>query len=133
MDIRWLKEGDYENILTKWWSAWNFIAPPKSSLPDDGSGGAMVFNDGVDICAGFLFQTNSKTAWLEFVISNKEYRESDRGEALELLINVLSIKAKELGYTNIYTSLTHKVLMKRYEKCGFLTGSQNCTEMIKIL
>lgn len=133
MDIRWLKEGDYDGTLVKWWKDWEWTAPPKSSLPDDGLGGLMVYKDDVDICAGFLYQTNSKTAWLEFIVSNKEYRGKDRKEALELLINVLSIKAKELGYTTIYTSLTHNGLIKRYENCGFLMGSQKCTEMIKTL
>jgi len=133
MDIRWLENGDYENTLVKWWADFDFTAPPKELLPDNGLGGAMVFNEDSEICAGFLYQTNSKIAWVEFIISNKEYRGSDRGEAIEYLINVLSIKAKELGYTSIYTSLNHKVLIERYKRCGFIASSQNCTEMVKKL
>ena len=133
MDTRWLKEDDYETTLTEWWSDWKFASPLKANLPDNGLGGLMVSNNGINICAGFLYQTNSKTAWIEFVVSNKKYRENNRGQALELLINVLSIKASELGYTHIYTSLTHPVLMKRYEQCGFIAASKGCTEMIKVL
>ena len=134
MEIRLLKEGDYKNILTKWWLAWRFTPPPKENLPDNGVGGFMVFKDGVDICAGFLYQTNSKTAWCEFIVSNNEYRDKEgRREALELLINAFSHTAKKQGYTNIYTSLTHPSLKKAYKNCGYVTGSEKCTEMIKKL
>lgn len=133
MDIRLLKEGDYDNTLVKWWDKSDFPAPPKEVLPDNGLGGYMVYKGELDICAGFLYQTNSKIAWLEFVIANNEYRESDRGEALEMLINVMSIKAKDLGFSSIFTSLNHKVLISRYEKCGYKKASEGCTEMIKIL
>ncbi len=133
MDIRLLEEGDYDGTLEKWWSDNGFPAPPKDSLPDNGTGGFMVHKDGNNICAGFLYQTNSKTAWCEFIVADRNYRDSDRGEAIELLITAISLQAKDLGYTTIYTSLTHPVLMKRYEKCGYKTGSQRCTEMIKIL
>lgn len=132
MEVRLLKDGDYENTLVKWWEDNNFTAPPKGNLPDNGRGGFMVHKGEVDICAGFLYQTNSKTAWIEFIVADSHYRESDRGEAIELLVNVISIKAREAGYTNIYTTLTHVGLMARYKKCGYIKG-EKCTAMIKIL
>ena len=133
MEIRVLHEEDYDETLIKWWSDNGFPAPAKDSLPDNGKGGFMVYKRDVNICTGFLYQTNSKTAWCEFIVANKEYREKDRGEAIELLIDTISIFAKELGYNAIYTSLTHPVLISRYEKCGYVSASKNCTEMIKRL
>ena len=133
MDIRLLQEADYDDTLVKWWSDWGWVAPPKESLPDNGVGGFMVSKDKQNICAAFLYQTNSKIAWMEFLVSNKEYRGSDRGEAIELLVTAISAQAKEYGFTMLYTSTNHKVLAKRYEKCGYKESSKNCTEMIKIL
>ncbi|HUV84687.1 MAG TPA: hypothetical protein VMV86_03210 [Methanosarcinales archaeon] len=133
-EFRLLEEGDYENTLVKWWKDWRWAEPPaKDSLPQDGLCGVMVSKDGVNICAGFIFLTNSKTAWCEYIISNFEYKEDDRGAAVEYLIDTLSVIAKEKGYKYIFTSLNNEVLIKRYERSGYLVGSKGCTEMIKIL
>tara|TARA_R110000744_G_scaffold9251_3_gene29860 strand:+ start:2236 stop:2685 length:450 start_codon:yes stop_codon:yes gene_type:complete len=133
MDIRLLKEEDYDNTLVKWWKTWRWTPPIKDLLPDNGKGGIMVSKDGVDICAGFLFLTNSKTAWCEYIISNFEYKEDDRPEAIEFLINTLSHMAKDKGYAYVYVSLKNNPLIDRYTNCGYIKGSTNCTEMIKIL
>ena len=41
--------------------------------------------------------------------------------------------AKEKEYKYIFTSLKSDPLIKRYEACGFVKGSQGCTELIKKL
>tara|TARA_R110000868_G_scaffold256147_2_gene512841 strand:- start:113 stop:526 length:414 start_codon:yes stop_codon:yes gene_type:complete len=132
-DVRMIIDGDYENILCKWWKTWRWTPPVKDLLPENGNGGIMVSKDGVDICAGFLFLTNSKTAWSEYIISNFEYRDEDRSEAIEFLINTLSYIAKDRGYTYVYVSLKNNPLIDRYTNCGYVKGSTGCTEMIKIL
>jgi len=129
-----LEEGDYENTLVKWWESWRFPAPVRDSLPLDGLGGIMVSKDGVDICAGFYYLTNSKTAWCEYIISNFEVKDKSlRDEAIVLLINTISIMLKDAGFKYIYTSLKNTSLIERYKMCGYLEGSNECTEMIKIL
>lgn len=134
MQVRYLKEDDYDNILKGWWEQWRWTAPVKDMLPQDGTGGIMVSKDGQDICSGFVYFTNSKTAWIEYIISNPNYKNrSDRKEALNMLINVLSIYVEQKGYKYIYTSLKNKHLIDRYAECGFLFGDKNCQEMIKIL
>jgi hypothetical protein len=133
MEIRVLTGEDYDRTLVKWWEDWEWSAPPKETLPDNGTGGFMVHKGDTNICAGFLYQTNSKIAWCEFVISNKDYKEKDRGEAIELLINAISLTAKEQGYKAVWTSLRHKALIKRYEKNGFKQANTDCVEMVKIL
>jgi hypothetical protein len=130
---RLLKEGDYENTLVKWWSDWRWTAPPKDMLPQDGLCGVMVSKGGVDICAGFLFLTNSKVANAEYIVSNFEYKENDRHEAIEFLIESLTVIAKERDCKYIFTSLKNSSLIDRYKKCGYIKGSIGCTEMIKLI
>lgn len=131
---RFLKEGDYENTLVKWWKDWRWPSPPsKSMLPQDGLCGIMIVKGDIDVCAGFLFLTNSKSAWVEYVISNFEYKETDRHEALLLLIDTLSMIARDKGCELIFTSLKNDSLIEKYEKSGYIKGSDKCTEMIKIL
>ena len=134
MDVRYLKEDDYDTILKGWWEQWRWTAPNRDMLPQNGAGGIMVSKDGQDICAGFVYFTNSKTAWIEYIISNPNYKSrADRKEALNMLINVLSVYVEQEGYKYIYTSLKNKHLIDRYAECGFLSGDKNCQEMIKIL
>lgn len=130
MEVRLLKSEDY-NTLSAWWKDWRWTPPPADMLPDTG---LMVYKDDVEICAGFVYTTNSKTAWVEFIISNFHYREDDRHEALEYLIDVLTEVAKELSDCKyVYTSLKSKSLIDRYSNCGFQLGDSNCQEMVKIL
>ena len=131
--VRLLKEGDYENTLTKWWRDWKWQVPAKDFLPEQGLGGVMVSKGEMDICAGYLYFTNSMAAWCEFVVSNKEYRGDDRSEAIKVLIDTLSEMGKERGVKYVYTSLKNDSLINKYKDCGYIQGSTGCTELIKIL
>lgn len=133
MEVRFLKENDYDT-LSKWWKDWRWTPPPADMLPQNGTGGVMVYKGDVEICAGFVYFTNSKTAWIEFIVSNFQYKDKDRHEAIETLINVLTKIVQEMGeYKYIYTSLKSKSLIDRYANCGYQLGSTNCNEMIKVL
>jgi len=129
--VRFLKEDDYE-VLCQWWKAWRWTAPPRDFLPENGTGGIMVQKDGVNIVAGFVYFTNSAIAWSEFIISNFQYKDKDRKEAIIILIKALSEVAKDNGCKYVYTSLKNQSLINYYAACGFEKGSENCTEMIKI-
>lgn len=93
----------------------------------------MVSSNGADVCAGFVYMTNSKVAWIEFIVSNFHYREKDRKEAIEFLINSLLEVCKQKGLLYAFSTLKSPSLIGMYENCGFQKGSTNTTEMIKIL
>ena len=73
-NIRKLNPSDYEDVLVKWWKDWNFEPPSKSFLPDQGEGGLMVLLNDKPVCAGFIYFTNSKVSWIEWIISDKNHR-----------------------------------------------------------
>ena len=50
----------------------------KIFLPDDGMGGFMVYDGQVPICAGFMYVTNSKAAWCDWIISNLKYKDRQK-------------------------------------------------------
>lgn len=134
MEVRYLSAEDYDNTLVKWWESWRWTPPSRDMLPDNGTGGIMVFENGIEICAGFIYFTNSKTAWIEYIVSNQEFKDRPkRIEAINFLINVLSAIAKDKGYKFAYASLKNEPLVNRYKDCGFLAGSKSCQEVIKIL
>jgi len=130
MEFRYIEQSDYETLVD-WWKFWKFPAPPIEMLPDSG---VIVNKNGVDICAGFIYFTNSKTCWIEFIVSNPNVRQKeDRREAIISLIDILCSIGKNNGYTIAYTSLKNQSLQNKYLECGFAEGSKNCNEYIKRL
>ena len=126
---RLLTDADYSNLL-EWWKFWRFPAPPKDCLPEQGKCGLMIQKDRMDICAGFIYFTNSKIAWIEFIVSNPNYKEKDRKLALNVLIEELSVICKKKGYDVIFSSLKNENLINRFSESGFVKGSTGTTEMI---
>lgn len=134
LDVRVLNSGDYDEILVGWWKDWGFVPPSKEFLPDNGVGGCLIMDDEVPVCAGFLYNTNSKIAWVDWIISSKDYRKKpERNEAISLLILTLTNIAKNLGYKYAYSLMDNKRLVDLYEKLGYTKTASYTEEMIKIL
>ena len=89
LNTRRLEEQDY-STLCKWWKDWGFKPIPKDFLPENGTGGIMILDKDIPVCAGFLYTSNAKLAYINFIISNKQYRKKPhRTNAIELLLNSL--------------------------------------------
>tara|TARA_R110000751_G_scaffold87676_7_gene173687 strand:+ start:2061 stop:2471 length:411 start_codon:yes stop_codon:yes gene_type:complete len=132
LNVKPLTEKDYEDTLCKWWNDWRWIPPSKDFLPEEGMGGFMVYEGGTPICAGFMYITNSKAVWCDWIISNLKYKDRQkRKEALELLIQTISDKAEGLGKKYIYALIKNKPLIDVYKKVGFIEGDTYTQEMIK--
>lgn len=133
LETRLLNTDDYDTLVSWWdgWKDWKGNAPPKEFLPQNGTGGIMISNDDVDICAGFLYTTNSKIAWLEFIVSNPNYRNKDRKEAIVMLIDVLCNIANELGFKAVFTSVKNPFLINHLKNVGFSLEATKSYEMVK--
>ena len=131
-NIRPLAEGDYENILLNWWESWGWEAPQKDFLPNNATGGLMVLDEDVPVSAGFMYATNSKVAWVDWIISNKKYRDR-RAEAISMLVESLTNICQSNGAKFVYALLKHNGLVSTYEKLGYTAGDSYNKEMIKAL
>ena len=130
LNIRRLTDNDWV-ALRSWWDAWpDWQAPAKEYLPDDGRGGFMVEKGDTLIVAGFLYLTNSKGVLLEWIVSNPEYREDDRKQALELLINGAENVSKDLGYKYMFSIGRNKNLMDTHDKLGWNVDKKPSHEML---
>ena len=133
MNIRRLTEKDWHTI-TEWWSTWpKWQSPPKDFLPEDGKGGLIVEKDNKPIVVGFIYLTNSKTALLEWIVSDPKYRESDREDAIELLITGAENVIKALGYKYLFAVMQHEKLIKTHEKLGWIKDKKPSYELTKII
>lgn len=92
------KQKDY-NTLCSWWDDWNLPHHPPEALS---SNGIIISKDGVDICSGFLYSTDSYFAWIEFVMMNKRVTKLQRKGCLEFLGDLLIKSADQLGFKVVY-------------------------------
>ena len=124
MDIkRVIKSKDTEvylqtyEIIKEWWAFWKFPAPPIEFLPEN----MICAHNGEELVAvGFLFATDSKISWLEFIVSNNKSSKENRAAGLEYLISAAKVLASALGFGAVFTtsknqSLNNK-LIKKYIK-----------------
>ena len=134
LTIRQLNDNDYQDILVEWWSQWGWTAPEKDFLPDNGKGGYIIYDEDTPICAGFIYITNSRVSWIDWIISNKKYTErAKRKEAISLLVDSLTNISKMSGSKYAYALIKNNSLIKTYEELGYIKGDSYTSEMIKIL
>ena len=128
-NIRRLEESDYVTI-SKWWKAWKWPVLPKTFLPDTGF---IVEKNNIGIVSGYVYMTNSKAALLEWIVSNPEYRESDRKDAITLLIQAVERVLKDQGVKHIFTIGRNKSLIKKHKELGWDVDENPSYEIIKNL
>lgn len=130
LNIRRLNNEDY-STLVKWWDAWpEWQAPPKTFLPDTGF---IVEKNNIGIVAGYVYMTNSKAALLEWIVSNPEYRKSDRKDAITLLIQAVERVLSDQGIKHVFTIGRHKSLINLHKKLGWMVDEKPSYEIIKNL
>ena len=130
-NIRKLEASDW-GTLVKWWDSWpEWTAPPKTFLPENGTGGLIVEKDKQPIVAGFLYFTNSKAVLLEWIISDPEYKNKDRQEAIELLINMAEEICRKQGQVHMFSIGRNKHLIETHKKLGWGVDSKPSHEIVK--
>jgi len=131
LNVRRLADSDWDT-LCEWWDAWpKWVNPPKDFLPDNGTGGLMVYKHNTPIVAGFIYYTNSKAALFEWVISNPQYRETDRKQAVELLINTAEKVCKANGVDYMFTIGRTKPLIETHRKLNWMVDDKPSYEITK--
>lgn len=132
--VRALNASDYDEILVGWWKDWGWAVPARDFLPDDATGGLIVFDGDEPVCAGFMYTTNSKVAWVDWIISSKTYRtKPTRKECLDLLIYALTHICKSKEHKYVYALIKDRNLIATYESLGYVKGDSYTGEMIKVL
>ena len=93
----------------------------------------MVYDGDTPICAGFMYLTNSKAVWCDWIISDLKYKDREnRRNALNLLVKTITDEAQSLGKKYVYALIKNKPLINIYKNIGFQEGATYSSEMIKI-
>lgn len=129
MDIRPIQEGDYEEFIEPLWKGWGNVAPEKDFLPDCG----FIVFDEVPVAAGYVYVTNSKAAWIEWIVTNINYTDKEnRNFALHLLMDTLINLCQMNGFKYIFAIVKNESLINLYQEAGFTKGGEGF-EMFKKL
>lgn len=131
LNVRPLSYNDYDDILVEWWKDWGWDSPPKRDfLPQEGEGGVIVYDNTIPVCAGFIYSTNSKVAWITWIISNKKYK--DKKKSLDMLISTLETISKNKGHKYMFTNNNNPALINYFSNAGYIKGTTS-TELIKTI
>ncbi len=93
----------------------------------------IVYDGDTPVCAGFMYTTNSAVAWVDWIISNKQYRKKpQRAEALTMLVGSLTGICENTGHRFSYALIKHNSLLETYKQLGYVEGDSYNKEMIKV-
>lgn len=144
LQVRKLQESDW-NFLPSWWEAYKQEPIPRDFLPGafqvncqcngevekrEGLGGFMVCKGDDPIAAMWLYMTNSKTAIPAVVISDKSYKDTDRSDALQLLLDFTTDFAEDLGYKYAFAWAKPGVLLNKYKNAEYTVDKTPSYELI---
>ena len=125
-----IEEIDY-NQFKDWWIFWEFPIIPKDALPNNGFGGLkMTDENGVDLCAGYLYETNSSIAWIEFIVSNPSVKDRIKRKKAKIeLIYYLTLQAEQKGYKSVFSSIKDKSLINSFLQNNYTESFENTKEL----
>ena len=132
LKVRTLLKEDYKELCS-WWERWDWPILSKDMLPGEGTSGVMVSKDNVNIVAGFLYWSNSDLVWLDWIISNPDYKDEDKKQAIELLIKTAEEMVKSAGKKYMMSISRSKSLLNIHEKLGWNIDKIASHEMVKII
>ena len=135
--VRLIKEEDYE-LINSWWKAIGKLPPPRNLLPENGLHGLMACKDGKPIVCTYLYLTNSKFGYSDYMISDINYKGRDRFNIVLELMNQSVGTAFQLGCEDFWFITKNKGMLKRCKALGvkvsedpyYLICSSNSTKEI---
>jgi hypothetical protein len=110
-------------IVYHWWRAQTGRTLDPAQISDDGC--LVVAEDGRPICASWLYWGNSRLAHIGFTVANPKARPKEKIYSLNLAIQYLITRAKEVGMRIIVSNSDRPALTKLFQKAGFQTMEQH--------
>lgn len=116
----------HSQSIQKWGLKYGFPLPAQEILPETG----FIVED---LACGFLYKTNSKLAWLEWVFSNPEKPKEDRAKALDLIFKTIEQEAKSQGFLVLFSAAAISGYAQVLQRNGFQETDKNVSHHIKLI
>lgn len=114
-----------------WRKARGWPEMPDHAMP---AMGVMCFVSGVPAASCFLYRTDSSVGIMEWLTTNPELDGDTRSIAQDHLIESIELAAKTgMGMKYIFSFCSHKPLIDRLQRKGFLKTDENMTHFVKVL
>jgi len=131
LNVRRLTENDWETLV-KWWKQWDFeFVPSKEFLPDNGTGGLIVEKENKPIASVFMYTTNSGVCALGWPLSDRNYKQEDRLQAIKLLNIACENVWKKHNGKFLFFWGNNKKYISNLQEIGFIEGDTNYSHLIK--
>ena len=105
-----------DNEIINWWKDWGLNIPDKACLPKKGY---VISYNNIKVAAGYLYYTNAKIAYVDFVISNIKYREKDRNTLITTLIDHMVQKALSKGCKFVWATTANTSIVDKVKKLNY--------------
>ena len=129
LTTRNITEKDW-GMLCSWWKGHKWPIPNNDALPENGTGGIIVEENNIPVIAGFIFKTNSKGCWLEFIISDPNYK-NDRSRIIDKLIDDAEKIAIDMGFKYMLFIGKSNGIRKSMRNKGWLEDPQPSHELMR--
>lgn len=122
-----LSEEDYR-VVCQMMTDWGMAQIHRRMLSEYG---AIVYKEEFPVCSGWLYQSDSKMAWIEWVIMNKKATKKQREGALTFLFDVLFNQAKALGFEVVMCIANHPSYMEKLKnELGFIPDEKGMKQQL---
>ena len=105
-----------DNEIINWWKDWGLNTPDKACLPKKGY---VISYNNIKVAAGYLYYTNAKIAYVDFVISNIKYREKNRNTLITMLIDYMVKEALEKKCKFVWATTSNKNIVDKVKKLNY--------------
>ena len=118
-------------MINQWWSDWSQDMANVDHLLS--SEGYIVTENGEDLSAAWLYETNSYQCIIGWFVSNKSIGKKRRDKSICFLLDYMENLAKEKGYliSIVYSNIDS--MIDRLENRGYIEGDKEVKNLIKIL
>lgn len=85
------------------------------------------------VAMAFLFQTDSKIAFIEALIANPDVKGDERSRGIDEVVGAIIAEARSLGYKSLIASTDMHIVAKRARRLGFTAEGATSYQMLLML
>ena len=115
--VRQVNMNDYEQI-NLWYKKREELRPKMILLPNNGLGGFIVEKDEKPVAVIYLYLTNSKMGYFDFLMSDPDYIEKDRSEIIMSLFHWCTKKAISAGCKCVFVTTAVTGVINKMKELG---------------
>jgi len=125
--VRQITMDDYKQI-DAWYKKRGELRPKMILLPNDGLGGFIVEKNEKPVAVIYLYLTNSKMGYFDFLMSDPDYKEKDRPNIIMSLFYYCHKKAVSTGCNCIFFTTAITGVIDKFKKLMSNSGDLICED-----